>query len=74
MFSLFNGQKSKPGEKPYMPKDRPSAALQNVVYHYSPKFGRGLLLREKVRSCIFTCVAIKSRFTKVNLFDSYVIR
>jgi hypothetical protein len=53
MFSLLNGQKSKAGEKPYIPEDRASDALQNLVYHYSPKFGKDLLLREKVISLVF---------------------
>jgi len=70
MFSLVNRQKSKAGEKPYMPGDRASEALQNLIYRYSPKLGRGLQLRVKVCSYICTFAGL----TKINLFDSYVVR
>jgi hypothetical protein len=66
-------EKSKAGEKPYMPDYRAKDALQHPLYHHSPKFGSGLILLEKVcmwcKMSAFTCVVIKSQFTKVNLFN-----
>ncbi len=67
MFRLFSGQKSKAGEKLYIPEDRASDALQNLLYQYSSKFGRSSLLREKVCVVVNSRVLpIKSQFTKGN--------
>ncbi len=66
-------EKSKAGEKPYMPDYRARDALQHSIYYHLLKFGRGLILLQKVcvscKMSAFICVAIKSQFTKVNLFD-----
>jgi hypothetical protein len=61
MFSLFNRQKSKAGEKSYMPEDRASDALQNLVYiPLLTQIRQGLAIaREILRSCIFTVLPLK---------------
>ena len=37
-FRPSHGQKLKPGDESYIPEDRASDALQNLVEHYPSKF------------------------------------
>jgi hypothetical protein len=59
MFRLFNRQKLNESDKLYMPEDRASDALQNLLYHYSPtcKFARDLVLLEKVCVVVYSLVS-----------------